>query len=177
MQRSISIHVTLLPAVFDIRPLLRLGVLGCLCCLVGAVSVHTYTPPATPTVSPGTRGRYPIGYDPDNRSRPANLFPASHILTPKTEHPPAWTPAWTRTRGEAKSARWAPPPAYDPRRRPPLRSTDTSVDLMMPLVSDVDNSDSSVCPLPDCALDPRTHICTGIWMGRTIVERRCQKLQ
>ena len=166
-------HLPLLSVVFDMRPLLRVCLFVCLGCLVGAVPVDSYAiPPTTPRTS--TPGRYPVGYDPDNRSRPPNLFPASHILTPKPEHPPAWT----RTRGEAKSARWAPPPGYDPRRRPPLRRTDTSVDLMMPLVSDVDNTaDSSVCPLPECPLDPRKHICTGIWMGRTIVERRCQKLQ
>ena len=35
---------------------------------------------------------------------------------------------------------------------------------------------SDTCPLPDCELDPTIHICTGIWMGRTIIDRRCLKL-
>ena len=32
------------------------------------------------------------------------------------------------------------------------------------------------CSAPDCDLDPSIHICTGIWMGRTIIDRRCLKL-
>ena len=36
---------------------------------------------------------------------------------------------------------------------------------------------SDTCPLPDCELDPTIHICTGIWMGRTIIDRRCLRLE
>ena len=146
--------------------------LACVSCLVSAV--QTYTLPTTPPISP-VRARYPVGYDPDNRSRPQRQFPASSILKAK----PVSTSSCTRTRGEAKTARWAPHIGYDPRRRPTLRRTDTSMDMALHNITQQPEArfDASVCPLPECTLDPRTHLCMGIWMGRSIIERRCQKIE
>ena len=143
------------------RPLLRLGLLAGLACLANAVLAGSYTPP-TPPPSPAP-GRYPVGYDPDNRARPPAAFPASSILLSKPMYPPA-SPLDYLTRGEAKAARWSPPLGYDPAVRPPLRRTDFP------------NTLPEACPAPDCDLDPSIHICTGIWMGRTIIDRRCLKL-
>ena len=169
MQHCAQMHTQLTWTVYNLRPLLKLSLLVCLGCLANAIPVDAYTPPLTPAPSP-VPGRYPVGYDPDNRTRPPSVFPAADILADKPVHPPAWT----RTRGEAKADRWTPPLGYDPRSRPPLRRSDTAIDVLVPRGATVDQS---VCPQPDCPLDPRKHICTGIWMGRSIIERRCQKLE
>ena len=71
-----------------------------------------------------------------------------------------------------------PPLGYHPRRRPPLRRTDTTAEITADITMPPETvPDGSVFPMPECTLDPRKHICTGIWMGRAIVERRCQKLE
>ena len=143
------------------RALLRLGLLAGLACLANAVLAGSYTPP-TPPPSPAP-GRYPVGYDPDNRARPPAAFPASSILRSKPMYPPALPPDYLPlSRSHGEPSRWEPPLGYDPaRRRPPLRRTDYA---------------AKACPAPECDLDPSIHICTGIWMGRTIIDRRCLKL-
>ena len=161
-----------LTALSGARPLLRLGLLAGLACLANAVLAGSYTPP-TPPPSPAP-GRYPVGYDPDNRARPA-AFPASSILLSKPMYPPASPPDYLPlSRGHGKASRWEPPAGYDPTRRPPLRRTD---DLTLDDSQQCDKQTASdTCALPDCELDPTIHICTGIWMGRTIIDRRCLKL-
>jgi len=169
-------HLGINTSVLQEKHFVRVCFIWCFYCLVSTVPVHTYTPPTTQPVST-TRARYPLGYDPDNRSRPPSLFPASSIV--KLKPKPNYTSACTRTRGEAKTARWAPHIGYDPRRPPPLRRTDTTMDMALhsPTTPPVTQLHSVVCPLPDCTLDPRTHLCMGIWMGRSIIERRCQKIE
>ena len=167
-------------------PLLRLGLLAALGCLAHAVLAGSYTPPMVPLTPPPTppptpaRHRYPVGYDPDNRHRP-RAFPAEHILLSKPLYPP---PTSTHaTRGEAKAARWQPPEGYVPRRcqsTPALRRTDTLGHMTPPPDAPQPAAvaaDDRACPMRDCKLDPAKHICTGIWMGRTIIERRCLKLE
>ena len=181
--RREAMHNTLVFAIVHLRALLRLCLVACFGFVVGAFAVDSYTPPTIPSATAlraasQSSGRYPVGYDPDNRSRPANMFQASDILNTKPPYPPTGT----ATRWEEKAKRWTPPVGYHPRRRPPLRRTDTTTDIMQQVKADMTMPqetvlDGSVCPLPDCPLDPRKHICTGIWMGKAIIERRCQKLE
>ena len=148
------------------RALLRLGLLAGLACLANAVLAGSYTPP-TPPPSPAP-GRYPVGYHPDLRARPY-AFPARHVLLSKPLYPPPTLPP------EAKALRWVPPGGYTPRRRPALRRTDTPADTGPPR-ADADRGTLD-CPMPGCTLDPTRHLCTGIWMGRTIIDRRCLKIE
>lgn len=155
-------------------PLLRLGLLAGLACLANAVLAGSYTPP-TPPPSPA-RHRYPVGYDPDRRARPY-AFPAKHVLLSKPAYPPS-SPTHP-TRGEAKALRWAAPVGYDPRRRPTLRRTDSmhsTGSTGSAAAPDPPRADTD-CPMPDCKLDPTRHLCTGIWMGRAIIDRRCLKIE
>jgi len=150
-------------------PLFRVGLLAALGCLINAVFAGSYTPP-TPPPSPA-RHRYPVGYDPDNRHRPC-AYPAKHILLTKPLHPP------TSTRGEAKTARWLPPQGYVPRRRqnePTLRRTDAHGQEQAELVTS--GTERQNCLMSGCQLDPRKHLCTGIWMGTTILNRVCLKTE
>ena len=58
--------------------------------------------------------------------------------------------------------RWEPPVGYDPRRR--------GGDAPAP-------PDTMCCPMPNCPLDASAHLCTGVWMGRVILDRRCLRIK
>ena len=69
-------------------------------------------------------------------------------------------------RARPYAPRWAMPVGYDPRRRPPLRPSDT------PAGMDPPRTDAGASAYAECIQDPTRHVCTGIWMGRSIIDRR-----
>ena len=141
---------------------------------------------ATPCPSPSRR--YPIGYDPDNRTRPQWEF--ANLESPETYHdsnlellPPPIRPNLADPPRPAHGyGRWNPPRGYDPKHRTKLPSRlrrmpkHTDAFYLRDVrpghaeleTIDFDNTDNS-----DNSMDHRISLCTGIWMGRKILEKRC----
>jgi hypothetical protein len=112
---------------------------------------------AYPTPCPPSTRRYPIGYDPDNRTRPQWEHAISD--TNPTLLPPP----------KRDFERWQPPSAYNPRlrkknlskHRQQLKRTDRPDYLETINFENMDDMDGKI------------KLCTGIWMGRKILQKRC----
>ena len=108
--------------------------------------------------------RYPVGYDPARRGRPAEeveedvqAMEAVELLVPAAcAYDPRRPPTLTRAASDSHiknshAGRWRPPVGYDPRRRPALPVAE-------------ENEDSK-----DSAM--RRALCLGVWMGQAVVAR------
>ena len=93
--------------------------------------------------------RYPVGYDPDNRVRP-NYMPLCQL------------PACERVNTLQAKPKWEPPVGYDPKKRKlALRAPITEQEL------------ETIHFENDYDTDTKLKLCTGIWMGNKILEKRC----
>ena len=123
--------------------------------------------------------RYPVGYNPDNRTRP-NYYPAELLLPDAPAMPEFLNRCSENTCApmELKERpKWVPPEAYNPKRRrssgtafqtPPLQRTDDD----RPGNSALEHVDWE----NDYDTDDKIRLCTGIWMGRKILHKRCVTL-
>lgn len=102
--------------------------------------------------------RYPVGYDPDNRVRP-NYMPLCELGNTAFKHMPLCE---QHACGLKQRPKWEPPVGYDPRKRKlALRSPTTELELeTIHFENDYDS-------------DTKLKLCTGIWMGNKILEKRC----
>ena len=93
--------------------------------------------------------RYPVGYDPENRVRP-NYMPLCEL------------PACGRAETLKARPKWEPPVGYNPKKRKlALRAPTTEQELeTIHFENDYDS-------------DTKLKLCTGIWMGNKILEKRC----
>ena len=100
----------------------------------------------------GKAARYPVGYDPARRGRPAGEavdVEAVELLVPAA-YDPRRPPTLTRA---ASEGRWRPPVGYDPRRRGrPAPEGEKEEE---------DHKDSAM----------RRALCLGVWMGQSVVAR------
>jgi len=135
---------------------------ACICLYTGLVEGWT------PTPCPSPSRRYPVGYNPDNRTRPNyrgdscesryDPFAPEEACSPMKLKPKPLRPAWV------------PPEGYNPAKRKlrmPLSRTDLSEGDDVGSATetiDFENADYS---------DNKTRLCTGIWMGRRILEKKC----
>ena len=92
--------------------------------------------------------RYPVGYDPDNRVRPNHM-------------PPCMPACDLKPTSDLKAKpKWKPPVGYDPKKRKlALRAPITGQELE---TIHFEND-----------YDTKLKLCTGIWMGNKILEKRC----
>ena len=173
-------------------------------------------------IPPPEPNRYPVGYDPDNRSRPwspessqspfSHSFPPEEILRERPKYPPvertlgkrdmprrvnsSWQPPegynprlrentatvggepWPVSHNPATKAgvRWQPPEGYNPRRPVTLRRTVDGVDAHGEGGADVADTQCAVTGCNSTVEDGRVYLCTGVWMGREILQRRCMRL-
>lgn len=125
------------------------------------------------------QNRYPVGYNPDDRTRPV-YFPSIE-LQPKPTWPPLRNTSWQPPEGyvptqECKNkhcahcdtcpdkTKWQPPTGYVPpayRRARNLRGGNN-----METVPWADDH-------TDDPHDARIKLCTGMWMGKVILDKRC----
>ena len=149
-----------------------------LCCLARmADTVSTALAFSAPRFPHGLR--YPVGYNPDNRTRP-NYYPAELLLPDAPAMPEFLNRCSENTCApmELKERpKWVPPEAYNPKRRrssgtafqtPPLQRTDED----RPGNSALEHVDWE----NDYDTDDKIRLCTGIWMGRKILHKRCVTL-
>ena len=130
--------------------------------------------------------RYPVGYNPDNRTRP-NYYP-TELLIPDKSDTPEMPENFNRCSDNTcapmelkERPRWVPPEAYNPKRR---RSTGTAFQTSPLQRTDEDKAvNSNVYTDPehvnwenDYDADDKIRLCTGIWMGRKILHKRCVTL-
>ena len=94
--------------------------------------------------------RYPVGYNPDNRTRP-NYRPVPELRPYEPECSPF---ELTHDKKRGPDKKWQPPCGYDPKKRPKLA-----------FLPQNDKAD----PDPDHTLK----LCTGIWIGNKILEKKC----
>ena len=126
--------------------------------------------------------RYPVGYNPDNRTRP-NYYPAELLLPDAPAMPEFLDRCSQHTEntcapmGLNERPKWVPPEAYNPKRRrstgtafqtPPLQRTDED--------KVVNSNLEHVNWENDYDADDKIRLCTGIWMGRKILHKRCVTL-
>ena len=126
--------------------------------------------------------RYPVGYNPDNRTRP-NYYPAELLLPDALAMPEFLDRCSQHTEntcapmGLNERPKWVPPEAYNPKRRrstgtafqtPPLQRTDED--------KVVNSNLEHVNWENDYDADDKIRLCTGIWMGRKILHKRCVTL-
>lgn len=105
-----------------------------------------------PMPLPPSRGRYQVGYDPDNRGRPASVPPLrKNVLHDRRE-----------------GRRWQPPEGYAPQRRR-LRLRAPAQSSNPPETIDWANPE-------DPHTQQETTLCSGIWMGNTILHKTCVTL-
>ena len=136
---------------------------ACICLYTGLVEGWT------PTPCPSPSRRYPVGYNPDNRTRPNyggdscpsrnDQMEADHACSPMKLKPKPLRPAWV------------PPEGYNPAKRKlrmPLTRTDSSVEG-----EDVGSATETIDFENADYNDNKTRLCTGIWMGRTILQKKC----
>ena len=107
----------------------------------------------------GSFSRYPVGYNPDNRTRP-NYKPLPDLRTPDM-----WAGESACSPMLKKRPKWEPPVGYDPKRRKLA-----FVDLRTPKTDEVLET-INFENMHDA--DGRLKLCTGIWMGNKILEKRC----
>ena len=100
--------------------------------------------------------RYPVGYNPDDRRRP-NYQPLSDSR--RSHSQTSTTDSQTST---SRVRTWNPPVGYDPQKRKLALSTPNSDKVL-----DTINFENEYDP------DGRLKLCTGIWMGNKILEKRC----
>lgn len=124
----------------------------------------------TPTPCPSPSRRYPVGYNPDNRTRPnyggdcrqsCDDLQSDQVCSPMKLKPKPIRPGWV------------PPVGYNPAERKrklrmPLSRTDSSKENM-DAPSSTETIDFENCDYND----NNTKLCTGIWMGRTILQKKC----
>ena len=97
--------------------------------------------------------RYPVGYNPDNRTRP-NYRPVPELRPYETECSPFELTHDKNDKKRGPDKKWQPPCGYDPKKRPKL--------AFLPQSNEAD-------PDPDHTLK----LCTGIWIGNKILEKKC----
>lgn len=103
--------------------------------------------------------RYPVGYNPDNRTRP-NYKPLPDLRTPDM-----WAGESACSPMLQPRPKWEPPVGYDPKKRKLA-----FVDLRTPKTDEVLET-INFENMHDA--DGRLKLCTGIWMGNKILEKRC----
>ena len=126
--------------------------------------------------------RYPVGYNPDNRTRP-NYYPAELLLPDALAMPEFLDRCSQHTEntcapmGLNERPKWVPPEAYNPKRR---RSTGTAFQTPPLQRTDEDNAKNARLETVDWENDydaeDKIRLCTGIWMGRKILHKRCVTL-
>ena len=150
-------------------------------------------PRNTSTPSPSPDPDSDTQHAPPRWQPPEGYVPRSRPPTPRP------SPRWEPPEGYSPKRRTAPdyPDThhYNPRRPPTLQRTTNGPDATFPnwneyvagggLRDDTAPPDVTLCPTDEidpCALagctpdDGRIHLCTGIWMGRKILQRRCLRL-
>lgn len=140
--------------------------------------------PSRSSLRPSPRWEPPQGYVP--RSRPPTPRPS-----PRWEPPQGYSPERNRERDA-----YNPHKPHNPHRPPTLQRTTHGPDAEPPVwneyispggCADSEVSPPEATPCPTDAVDPcalagctpddgRIHLCTGIWMGRKILQRRCLRL-
>ena len=106
---------------------------------------------------PTPQNRYPVGYNPDDRTRPV-YFPSIE-LQPK----PTWPPL--------RNTSWQPPEGYVPtqeckNKHCAHRACNLRGGSSMETVPWADDH-------TDDPHDARIKLCTGMWMGKVILDKRC----
>ena len=106
---------------------------------------------------PTPQNRYPVGYNPDDRTRPV-YFPSIE-LQPK----PTWPPL--------RNTSWQPPEGYVPtkeckNKHCAHRARNLRGGSTMETVPWADEH-------TDDPHDARIKLCTGMWMGKVILDKRC----
>lgn len=125
--------------------------------------------------------RYPVGYNPDNRTRPNYHNYPVELLLPDSPAMPEFLDRCsenTCSPMELKARpKWVPPEAYNPKRR---RSSGTAFQTPPLQRTDEDNAKNARLETVDWENDydaeDKIRLCTGIWMGRKILHKRCVTL-
>lgn len=106
--------------------------------------------------------RYPVGYNPDLRTRP-DYYSSRAIDENKINN--YITKIENNNQNETLELKqrpvWKPPVGYDPKSR-----------NMQNLKSGTDNLEFTNPPV-EISDDGRRMLCTGIWMGNTILQKNC----
>ena len=106
--------------------------------------------------------RYPVGYNPDLRTRP-NYYSTKAI--DENEGNNYIEKLETDNQNETLELRprpiWKPPVGYDPKSR-----------NIQNLKSGIDNLNFTNPPV-EISNDGRIMLCTGIWMGKSILQKHC----
>ena len=109
-----------------------------------------------PQPSPPSLGRYPVGYDPVNRSRPYSNGPMSRLDVIRQRRS------------------WQPPRGYCPltrRKKMALREASFNPDL-------ADKEDLEYVEWEnESSLEDKESVCTGIWVGNRILYKTCVVLK
>ena len=118
--------------------------------------------------------RYPVGYDPDDRTRPSLRCARQHCSCPllprRHDAPPTLDPE--------PQAPWTPPVGYDPSaRRSPPRATHGSALHLSSLYRKNEVEEIAWDPSQRTHDDGQTTLCTGIWMGKKILFKTCVDIQ
>ena len=106
---------------------------------------------------PTPQNRYPVGYNPDDRTRPV-YFPSIE-LQPK----PTWPPL--------RNTSWQPPEGYVPTQECKNKHCAHQARNL--------RGGSTMETVPwadehtDDPYDARIKLCTGMWMGKVILDKRC----
>ena len=143
---------------------------------------------------PTPQNRYPVGYNPDDRTRPV-YFPSTEL-----QHKPTWPPLrktkWEPPEGYVptkefanrdhahrdtclEKAKWQPPTGYIPKQhKTKWHCNVPSADLAFFEKGTNSNlrGGSSLETVPwadEQTNDARIKLCTGIWMGKVILDKRC----
>lgn len=103
--------------------------------------------------------RYPVGYHPDRRTRPQ--YKSAPIeddsFNPMLEPKP----------------RWEPPVGYDPKNRDENQKKSRYVDLRSGSTPRTDQVLETIDFENFDQVDNRLKLCTGIWLGNKILEKKC----
>ena len=121
--------------------------------------------------------RYPVGYDPDDRTRPSLRTARQHCACPSLPTP---LPHDAGPRPDAQP--WKPPVGYDPlKRRSPPRATHGSALHLSSLYRKQGVEEIAWDPTQrkhgDSDDGGKTTLCTGIWMGKKILFKTCVDIE
>jgi len=110
--------------------------------------------------------RYPVGYNPDLRTRP-NYYPSG--LSDVNEESDCVEKVKNIPQNETLELKprpvWKPPVGYDPKSR-----------RLQNVKPGTENLDFTNPPV-QISNDGRKMLCTGIWMGNTILKKQCVYLE
>ena len=104
-------------------------------------------------------GRYPVGYDPDNRTRPQAV---QSLKRPQRTDSPNNMPLCMPVCELKPKPKWEPPIGYDPKNRK-LHLRALVKDEVLETINFVNDYDA----------DTKLKLCTGIWLGNKILQKKC----